>query len=117
MAEDDLSFDLDAAGLRADHADMRAYVEALAHKLELALPSMTTVERRSKRFMSREKVVEAIQVELGDQRYLLRLDGSRVQCSRAKAVRDVTIKTEPLDVDDWVRALAVDLQARGAAKG
>src|SRR3954465_8894994 len=108
MAEDDLSFDLDAAGLRADHADMRAYAEALAHKLELALPSMTTVERRSKRFMSREKVVEAIQVELGDQRSLVRLDGSRVQCSRAKGVRDVTIKTEPLDVAGWVRALGVD---------
>jgi hypothetical protein len=114
MAEDDLSFDLDAAGLRADHADMRAYVEALAHKLELALPSMTTVERRSKRFMSREKVVEGIQVALGDQRYALRIDGTRVQCSRAKAVRDVTIKTEPLEVDDWVRALAADLQARAA---
>ena len=43
MAEDDLSFDLDAAGLRADYADIGAYVEALAHKLELALPAQTTV--------------------------------------------------------------------------
>jgi hypothetical protein len=114
MAEDDLSFDLDAAGLRADSSDMKAYVEALAHKLELALPAQTTVDRRSKRFMSREKVVETIQVNLGDFRYDLRADGHRVQCSRAKAVRDVTIKTEPLGVEEWVRALAADLQARAA---
>src|SRR4051794_9399559 len=114
MAEDDLSFDLDAAGLRADHADMRAYVEALAHKLELALPSMTTVSRRSKGFLSRDKIVERIEVSLGDQRYVLQIDGVRVQCARAKAVRDVTIKTEPLEADDWVRALAADLQARAA---
>jgi hypothetical protein len=114
MAEDDLSFDLDAAGLRADHADMAAYVEALAHKLELALPAQTTVERRAKRFLSREKVVESIRVELGEHRYLLRADGHRVEAARAKAVRDVTIKTEPLEVDDWVRALAGELQARAA---
>src|SRR3954451_24486313 len=114
MAEDDLSFDLDAAGLRADSADLQTYVEALAHKLELALPAQTTVNRRSKRFLSREKVVQSIDVALGDHRYALRVDGHRVQASRAKAVRDVTIKTEPLELDDWVRALAADLSARAA---
>src|SRR5262249_13295858 len=91
-----------------------AYVEALAHKLELALPAMTQVDRRSKGFLSREKIVQRIQVSLGDYRYLLQADGGRVQCSRAKTVRDVTIKTEPLEVDDWVRAMAPDLQARAA---
>ncbi len=114
MAEDDLSFDLDAAGLRADSSDMKAYVEALAHKLELALPAQTTVDRRAKRFMSRDKVVESIRVDLGDMRYQLQADGHRVQCTRAKAVRDVTIKTEPLGADEWVRALAADLQIRAA---
>src|SRR4051794_14256831 len=114
MADEDLSFDLDAAGLRADYADIGAYVEALAHKLELALPAQTVVERRSKKFLSREKVVESITVALGDHRYGLRVDGHRVQASRAKVVRDVTIKTEPLELDDWIRSLAGELQARAA---
>ena len=43
MADEDLSFDLDAAGLRVDGADISAYVEALAHKLENALPAQTDV--------------------------------------------------------------------------
>jgi len=111
MADD---FDLDAAGLRVDSADVAAYVEALAHKLEIALPSQTTVQRRAKKFLSREKVVEAIEVQLGDHCYALRARGHRVEASRGKSVRNVTIRNEPLELDDWVRALAGDLRGRAA---
>jgi hypothetical protein len=114
MADDDLSFDLDAAGLRVDTADVAAYVEALAHKLEIALPGQTTVQRRAKKFLSREKAVESIQVQLGDHSYVLRAHGHRVQASRGTTVRNVTIRNEPLELDDWVRALAGDLRARAA---
>ena len=104
-----MDFDLDAAGLRADSADLKTYIEVLARKFESALPTHTVVERRSKRMLSREKVVESISVTLGDFLYELRSNG---QASRAKAVRGVTIKTEPLALDDWVQALADDLSAR-----
>jgi len=104
-------FDLDAAGLRADTADLVTFVEVLARKLEFSLPAQTTVQRRSKGFLSREKVVDKIHVSLGDFSYVLQADG---QASRAKVVRDVTIKTEPLGLDDWVRALAGELSARAA---
>jgi hypothetical protein len=114
MADDDLSFDLDAAGLRVDSADVASYVEALAHKLEIALPAQTTVRRRAKKFLSREKVVDSIQVQLGDHSYALEAHGHRVQASRGKTVRNVTIRNEPLELDEWVRALAGDLRARAA---
>src|SRR3954447_578596 len=104
-----MDFDLDAAGLRADSADLKTYIEVLARKFEAALPAQTTVERRSKRMLSREKVVESVLVHLGDVRYELRADG---RASRAKVVRDVTIKTEPLELEEWVRALAGELQTR-----
>jgi hypothetical protein len=114
MADDDLSFDLDAAGLRVDLADVAAYVEALAHKLEIALPAQTTVQRRAKKLLSREKVVESIQVQLGDHSYVLKAHGHRVEASRGRAVRNITIRNEPLELDDWVRALAGDLRSRAA---
>jgi hypothetical protein len=114
MADEDLSFDLDAAGLRVDGADISAYVEALAHKLELALPAQTDVQRRSKRLLSRDKVVESITVQLGDNCYSLRVRGHRVEASRGKTVRNVTIKNEPLELDTWMRALAGELSARAA---
>jgi len=104
-----MDFDLDAAGLRADSADLKTYLEVLARKLELSLPAQTTVTRRSKGLLSREKVVESIAVTLGEFRYEVRADG---QAIRAKAVRGVTIKTEPLELDQWVHALTSELSAR-----
>jgi hypothetical protein len=115
MADD--SFDLDAAGLRADGADLDAYVEVLARKLEDALPAETDVRRRSQGLLSRTKVVEAIEVALGDHRYELRRDGRGVEATRAKRVRGVVIKREPLELQDWVNGLTSELreQASGSA--
>lgn len=112
MAED--SFDLDAAGLRADGADVSAYVEVLARKLEDALPGETTVRRRGKGFLSREKVVETIEVTLGESRFGLTLRGARVQAHRAQEVRGVVIKREPLELNSWVGALAGELRDQAA---
>ena len=112
MAED--SFDLDAAGLRADGTDVGAYVEALARKLEDALPAETTVRRRSKGLLSREKVVETLEVAVGEHRYALRRAGSGVEATRAKEVRGVVIKREPLELDAWVDALTAQLRELAA---
>ena len=116
MAADD-SFDLDAAGLRADGADVTAYVEVLARKLEDALPAETTVRRRAKGFLSREKVVDSIEVRLGESRFALALKGRRVEAQRAKEVRGVVIKREPLELNAWVIELASQLreQARDSS--
>lgn len=102
-------FDLDAATLRADGADVGVFVEVLAAKLEAALPAETDVRRRSKGFLSREKVVEAIEVTLGDQRYRLRRDRG-VSASREQEVRGVVIKRQPLELDEWVQALTAQLR-------
>jgi hypothetical protein len=89
-------------------------VEVLARKFELALPNHTTVERRSKKLFGRAKIVESITVVLGDHRYVLKVSGAWVAATRAKQVRDITIKTETLELDAWVGALGEDLTARAA---
>ena len=105
----DPTFDLAAAGIRADGADVSVGIEVLARKLELALPQATRVTRRSKRFLSKEKVVEAIEVTLGDCRYALRVRERHVDADRAQEVRGVVIRREPLALDAWVQALTGDL--------
>jgi hypothetical protein len=104
------SFDLDAAGLRADGRDLTAGVDVLAVKLEAALPSQCHVERRSRSLFNREKVVEAIEVRLGEARYSLRLHRGRVETSRDKEVRGVVIKREALGLAEWVAGLEADLR-------
>src|SRR5258708_35389120 len=60
--------ELYAASLRADNTDTRAFLEALAVKLEGSLPDNTTVTRQSGLF-SREHPVKEVAVSLGDYHY------------------------------------------------
>ena len=104
------SFDLDAAGLRSDEADLAARVAALAARLEGALPDRTQVRRRSRRWRSGDGRVSDIRVSFGETDYVLGFDGRNVACERARTVRGVQIKREPLAVRDWLRALEDDLR-------
>lgn len=111
MADHAPDFDLSAAALRADGGDVLTALEVLARKLEDTLPGHTRVERRAVRFLSREKRVERIDVELGEASYQLSSDGRTVAGARGQAVRGVTIKREELGLDAWVSRLAEDLRA------
>ena len=113
-------FDLVAASLRADAADARGLAEALAARLEAALPSQTRVERRSRKLLSREKVVRAIEVEAGENRYALRVDPQGgMETTVATAVRGIVLKNDALPLEEWLDSLARAIadQARASAHG
>jgi hypothetical protein len=111
----DETFDLSAAGLRADGTDLRISVEVLAAKLESSLPGRTRIERRGGGLLGRgEKHVRQIQVDLGSgsgTRYELSIDGDRVEGFRERKSGGIAIKREPLDPDAWIAALTAELQA------
>ncbi|MCW2570674.1 MAG: hypothetical protein JWO88_732 [Frankiales bacterium] len=112
--EGGISVDLLAASLRASSSDLTTFVEVLADKLEDALPGRVQVTRRPTRFLGKQKRVERLQCQLGDQRYLLVAREGLVEVRRATAVRGVVLKTEELPLEEWLDALARDLaeQAR-----
>jgi hypothetical protein len=104
-------FDLSAAGLRADGSDLRISVEALAAKLEEALPGQTRIQRRGGGLLGRsQRRVREIGVELGDTRYRLSVVGDRLECSREREVGGILIKREPLDPKRWLSALGDGLR-------
>lgn len=111
---DEPSFDLDAAGLRADGADLLVGIEVLAGKLEGALPQATLVQRRSKRLFGGDKVVRSVEVRLGTTRYGLQVDGHSVSADRQQEVRGVVIKRESLELAEWVEALTGELREQAA---
>jgi hypothetical protein len=104
------SFDMVAAGLRADATDLNAFVEALAVKLEGALPGRVTIARQGGLF-SRSKGVREISVDMGDSRYSLVSNGGRIETTRRNEVRGIAIKSEPLELDEWIAALSRELEA------
>jgi len=109
---DDDSFDLAAAGLRADGADLRISLEVLASKLEQSLPDSCRVERSGGGLLGRrERRVRQLRIDLGEMRYQLTIDGARVEGFRERQVGGVAIKRESLDPDRWIAALTADLRA------
>ena len=56
-----------------------------------------------------DKVVEAVEVVLGDSRYSLAVEDGRVRAAQAREVRGVVIKRAEVELDAWVRGLAAEL--------
>jgi hypothetical protein len=103
-------FDLSAAGLRADGADLASGLEVLAAKLADALGAHTRIERKRK-LLGKPGPVSVIEVRIGEWRYSLRPTSSSANASRMREVGGIAIKRESLSIDDWLAGLTRDLEA------
>jgi hypothetical protein len=118
--------DLAAAELRADRTDTQALIEALAARLEDALPRLAVVKRRRVGgFLSKQSEVARIDVMLEDQRFELEAARTGLHCTRHTVVRGITLKREELPLTQWIaelvaevsRAAEIGEQARAALEG
>jgi hypothetical protein len=104
-----LQVEMFAASLRADSTDLKAFLEALATKLEGSLPNQTQVTRQRSLF-SREHPVTEIVVTLGDYQYrIMRERQGPLITVRAKVVRGIVLKTEQIPMEGWIEELAEGL--------
>jgi hypothetical protein len=104
-----------AASMRSSSTDLKAFMEALATKLEGSLPTQTVVTRQSSIF-SREHPVKEIAVTLGDYQYRIgRERQGPLITQRVKIVRGIALKTDQVPMDQWINELAT-LLAQEAAR-
>jgi hypothetical protein len=106
--DDRLTFDLLAASIRADAADLGLFLDILATKFEGALPGLVDV-RRAGGLFKRQRPVEALTVSLGDRRYQLHRHGARLRASVALQGRGITLRTDEKPLDEWIDVLSRDL--------
>jgi len=98
--------ELYAASLRADKADVKTFLEALAIKLEGSLPDYTKVTRQQGMF-SREHPVKEVAVSLGEYQYRIgREKQGPLVAVRSHVVRGIVLKTEQVPVDQWIEELS-----------
>jgi hypothetical protein len=108
----DEDFDLAAAGLRGEGADLSTSIEVLASKLEQALPGRARAERRGSGMLGRgKKQVRSLRVDLGSSCFQLVVDGERLEGFRERQVGGIAIKREPLRAPEWIAALTDTLRA------
>ena len=109
-----MQVELFAASLRADSTDIKAFMEALAVKLQGSLPNQTTVARQSGLF-AKEHPVREIAVTLGDYQYrITREKQGPVITQRAKVVRGIVLKTDQIPLEQWINELASSLAEEAA---
>ncbi|MGI8505657.1 MAG: hypothetical protein ACR2MK_02430 [Solirubrobacteraceae bacterium] len=105
-----LDIDLLAASLRADSSDLRAFVEALAVKLEQAVPGGVSVQRRRDGLFG-AKMVHRIALDAGGQRLELKTSGAGVETRCSRLSGGIVIKNETVDMDTWLTVLGTALAA------
>lgn len=113
MTTDGFSFDLSAAEWRKGITDEKILLEALAVRLEQALPSLTTVNRSFSLFSSR-KPVRSIAVRFDDAEYSLTNEPTGIHAQLGKVVRGIRLKTENLPFPQWLERLSKDLESYAA---
>ena len=112
---EDLEFDLIAASLRADRADVARFVDVLAARLEGALPSFCHVKRRRRGVLSRETHVERVVVELGRRRFLLHWRRRHLVAEVESTVHDMRRTREEIALEDWLTALQAALREQASS--
>jgi hypothetical protein len=103
-------FDMLAASLRADSADLPSFLEALAAKLADALPGMVTVKRSGGLFAKNHPVAQ-IDVSLDDHRYTASVRGPMIETSIAHEVRGVRLSGDAVPLDEWITQMGAGLDA------
>ncbi|MEV7725278.1 hypothetical protein AB0P15_11160 [Streptomyces sp. NPDC087917] len=108
-----------AAALGRDSADLRLYANVLAATLADSLPpgAVRVGRRRSltERLAGREGSVTELDVALGEQRLWLRMDRGRLTGEVRHEVRGVVLARRPVDLDEWIEALARSLADAAAS--
>ncbi|MGI3904083.1 MAG: hypothetical protein ACRYGP_23295 [Janthinobacterium lividum] len=110
-------FDLAAAWSRRAGTDIRAFAEALATRLEAALPGRVAIERRRDGLFSATSHVSRLAVSFDGCLFTLAMEHGHWAAKRAKVVRGVTIGSEDVSVPAWLDDLVRRTQALGEGAG
>ena len=103
-------FDLHAAWIRRAQTDLHAFLEALATRLEGALPGRVQTERKRDGLLSATRHITTITIQVDGSRYLLDAHSPDIRASRQHEVRGVVLKTESLPLDRWLQDLEDELR-------
>jgi len=110
-------FDLDGAMLRRSETELRAFMEALAVRLEGAMPGRVEVQRKRDGLLSQSKHVAKIAVRGERAVYELTRDRAGLVATRNKLVHGVSISSSSIQPRDWLADIRAELQTLAEQAG
>lgn len=113
MEDDDiagLDLDLAASSLRADNGDVRILVKLLVSQLQPALGDRLRVEYKRARFKKTDEI-RSVRIDMGDDTFEATVQDGSITCQIGHVSGGIRIRTERVDIDQWVVQLLRSLQA------
>lgn len=96
-----------AASLRADATDTDTFFEVLASKLAAALGERVRLEQGGR--LKRGARIQGLSVEVGDLELSAERHRGAVRCQVRHSVRGIVLRSEDVEVDEWLRVLVAAL--------
>jgi hypothetical protein len=113
QSDDSYDLNLAAAELRANGTDVRVLLKTLSNVLADALGSRIVVRQGGGR-LRRSKSIEGIEISMDDDKFEANLNGSLLRCTIGHSSGGIQIRSEVVDVDEWVMRLLSALKTEAA---
>ena len=110
---DGFDLELATASLLGDDQDVHTLLKVLARQLSEALGERVKVERAGG-LLHKSDQVRSIQVAIDDNEFRAETGGGSVTCSVGHASGGIRIRSERVEMDDWLHRLLGALQAEAA---
>ena len=111
--DDALDLDMAASVLQSNATDVHIMLKVLAGQLAEVLGPRVVVERAGG-LLRKSNEVKALQVTLGDDVLRAQVEGGAVRCSVAHSSGGIRIRSESIDLDNWLKRLLTALQQEAA---
>ena len=109
------AFDLElaTASLLADGQDVHILLKVLVKQLSGAFGERLKVEQKGG-FLRKSDEIKSVEVAIGNDVFRTELQGGRVDCTVGHASGGIRIRSEKLEMDEWLRRLLGSLQSEAA---
>jgi hypothetical protein len=111
----DEAFDLDLAttSLLADNRDIQALLRVLVKQFSSAFGDRLHVERKGG-LLRKSEEIRSIEVALGNDDFLADASGSSLICSVGHSSGGIRIRSQKVEIEEWLRRLLGALQSEAA---
>lgn len=109
MTDDSYDLELAASTLLGDNRDVRTLLKVLAADLSGALGARLYVERKGG-LLHHSEEIKSVRISLADEDFGAELHDGGVECTVGHSSGGIRIRTERLDMGQWLHRLLARLQ-------
>jgi hypothetical protein len=113
LSDDAFDLDLAATSMLGDNRDVRMLLKVLASQLSGPLGDRLNVERQGG-LLHKSDEIKSVRATIGNEEFGAELKGGAVTCTVGHQSGGIRIRSEQLEMDQWLRRLLGGLQVEAA---